>query len=163
MRHNQLKKLNCVHPYFGVRKLNQISSSLEKNGTVDVNGTRVSNELVMISWREKENKVEERRYLVSVRKIQYKLSLVGFGKWRKAAIHFTELDDKKTANLLSSAPYTVLLGLPANSSFEVKITTVNIAGDHLGSSSVYFDALDALASGKETGKLSIFTAGNSDQ
>ena len=117
----------------------------------------------MISWREKKNEVEERRYLVSVRKMQYKLSLVGFGKWRKAAIHYTELDDKKTAYPLPSTPYTALLQLPANSSFEVKITTVSIAGDCLGSSSVYFDALDVLASGKEIGKLSIFAARNLDQ
>ena len=46
-----------------------------------------------------------------------------------------------------------MLRLPADYSVEVKITTVNIAGDHLGSSSLYFDASDAIASGKETGKM----------
>jgi hypothetical protein len=119
---------------------------------VEVNGTRISNESVMISWREKENHTEERRYLVSFRKINNKLSSVGYTKWRKAAIQYTE-SNEKAISFSPSTTYTAVLRLSAKSSFEVKITTINTAGDHLGSSSVYFDASDAFVSGKQTDRV----------
>ena len=47
------------------------------------------------------------------------------------------------------AQYSAILRLPEKSSHEVKISTFSSAGDYIGSTSIFLEASDIFASGKE--------------
>lgn len=119
----------------------------------------MTKDLIMISWIEKDENIKERRYLMSVRNVNYRLTSIGYSKWRKASIKYTDMNGDQSASWLGSNLSKVpkshkemvyMLRLPAKSSYEVKVTILSTAGDYVGSTSVFLDESDASASGKKT-------------
>ena len=178
---NGIVRCACARPFFGKncrykRKMNATISGLwfppstrqyvisffllEQNGTIALNATRLTEKTVLMKWKENAETNEERRYLISVRKVEFKLPTVKLHKWQKASIEYInpsstlfksqqetesrdDLSQKKMYN-----DYTAVLRLPGTSSYEVKITTLTTAGKHVGSTSVFFDASDAFVNGE---------------
>ncbi|XP_028394045.1 uncharacterized protein LOC114518281 [Dendronephthya gigantea] len=158
---NGILRCACVRPFFGKN-----CRYKQQNGTIALNATRLTKESVLMKWKENAEPNEGRRYLISVRKVEFKLSTVKLHKWQKASIEYmepnntlfksqqeTESSDDLSAKEMYT-DYTAVLRLPGTSSYEVKITTLSdagTAGNHVGSTSAIFDASDAFVNGTMLG------------